>query len=857
MAKNLLFLFFGLLVTLSVSGQAVANPVPDLTQCGSDTFDLTPTAAITLNGLSPNVYSVQWHFTQADANSGMNPIANPSAFTATDAQTIWVRVTTINTGQFDTTSFQLHITGTLLTPMPDVIACDYYALPALPSGAYYSQPGGQGQPIPLGNLITASQTVWIYAPGNDCPSEESFLVTIIATPVAPQMPDVVVCDNYILPALSSNANYFMLPDGLGNVVSAGTAITETTTLYIHAQNGNCSDESSFTITIIENSDFNVQDVSSCAPYELPILPIGWQYQYFQGAAPIAAGTIIYETKTIYVSGGNCGGVSPMTITIGDIALQNNVVEACKTGNSVTFDFTDFYTSISANNANVITSIYLTMADALAQSQQLPTIFTTVIDYQIVAYARIENLETGCFSIELIVLKGMSCTNSSISGTVSFDADGNGCDASDANLSGIEIACLNANTAIYAYTNTQGEFEFADVYAGSNYVYVVQSSLPNGATLTTDSQEFQVTGNNQNFTADFCVADAQNTVDTGVVITSESAAIPGFAAYYALIVENHNALPSSGSLTLTYDENLLDFSGSTPSPTAQSAGSLTFNFSNVPAFGLTTIPVNFVVSTPPTAQMGDILNFTATVSVANDTNLTNNTSGLFQTIVNSYDPNDITCHEGDLITPDQADGYLHYTIRFQNMGTAAAQIVRIENQLSNLLDWSTFRPIASSHNYLANRNGNQVSFTFNNINLPAEQDDEAGSNGYIVYEIKPIAGAQIGDTIENTAEIYFDFNAAVVTNTALTTIQLLSTPENSANAFVVYPNPASGRFSVKAQNVSEIDMEIADVRGATVFAKKLSLVQDEVSVDISGLTSGLYFVRMASEKGSAIRKLIIR
>ena len=60
---------------------------------------------------------------------------------------------------------------------------------------------------------------------------------------------------------------------------------------------------------------------------------------------------------------------------------------------------------------------------------------------------------------------------------------------------------------------------------------------------------------------------------------------------------------------------------------------------------------------------------------------------------AYDPNDKTEHNGwheeGFILPD---GQLAYAIRFQNTGNAPATDVRIEDQLSGLLQWNTLQPV---------------------------------------------------------------------------------------------------------------------------------------------------------------------
>ena len=91
-------------------------------------------------------------------------------------------------------------------------------------------------------------------------------------------------------------------------------------------------------------------------------------------------------------------------------------------------------------------------------------------------------------------------------------------------------------------------------------------------------------------------------------------------------------------------------------------------------------------------------------------------------------------------------------------------------ISDKLDWTTFQPINSSHNYrLELVEQEEINFIFENINLPYEAIDEPGSNGHVSFKIKPKDNVQIGDIIENKAYIFFDFNAPIITNTVSTEI----------------------------------------------------------------------------------------
>src|SRR5690606_41309732 len=96
------------------------------------------------------------------------------------------------------------------TPMvddpSDVTACDSYTLPALTNGNYFTGSGGTGTPLFAGNIITSTQTIYVYAQTGtvpNCTAENSFLVTINATPMVDGPADVTSCDSYTLPALTN------------------------------------------------------------------------------------------------------------------------------------------------------------------------------------------------------------------------------------------------------------------------------------------------------------------------------------------------------------------------------------------------------------------------------------------------------------------------------------------------------------------------------------------------------------------------------------------------------------------------------------------------------------------------------
>ncbi len=113
--------------------------------------------------------------------------------------------------------------------------------------------------------------------------------------------------------------------------------------------------------------------------------------------------------------------------------------------------------------------------------------------------------------------------------------------------------------------------------------------------------------------------------------------------------------------------------------------------------------------------------------------------------------------------------LEYVINFQNEGTAIASFVKIRDIISSKLILGSIRIVSSSFPCYLSISGNEVTFNFDNINLPFGTIDDPTTHGYVIFRIAQAMGHRRGTEIENVASIYFDNATAVVTNIALAKI----------------------------------------------------------------------------------------
>ena len=236
------------------------------------------------------------------------------------------------------------------------------------------------------------------------------------------------------------------------------------------------------------------------------------------------------------------------------------------------------------------------------------------------------------------------------------------------------------------------------------------------------------------------------------------------------------------------------------------------------------------------------------------------------ITGSYDPNDKQGFpegygEQHYIDPGTP---LEYLIRFQNTGNDTAFVVKIIDSLSQWLDPATIRPGAASHPYTFGLDGTGVaSFTFDNILLPDSNVNEVASHGFVKFSIYPKANIPLETVIENTAEIYFDFNEAIVTNTTFHTIGDhfitvgLWQPENPVYQVQVAPNPTRGEavITVKGLPPGAIDLKVTDAYGRIVLTQH----SDDNNLQINGnaLPAGLYYFQvMQNEKLVGNGKIVV-
>lgn len=449
------------------------------------------------------------------------------------------------------------------------------------------------------------------------------------------------------------------------------------------------------------------------------------------------------------------------------------------------------------------------------------------------------------------------TNYTIQGNNRIDSNKNGCDVSDLPAPNIKFTISDGTETGTIITNESGNYSIK-VKEGT---YTITPIIENPSYFTVSPTSVNITfpTDASPFIQDFCMTPVASHKDLEITLIPLEVARPGFYSKYKLVYKNKGNVVQSGTVNLAFDDTVLDVVISSPIVSSQNTNNLSWNFSNLKPFETREITFTLNVNSPmetPAVNAGTILHYTATINSADTDEFPNDNRFTFNhTVVGSLDPNDKTCLEGDIITPSLIGEYVHYLIRFENTGNYAAQNVVVKDMIDlSKFDISTLVPTDASDSYITKiSEGNKVEFIFENINLPFE---DANNDGYIAFKIKTKPTLVVGDSFENTANIFFDYNFPVETNTAKTTYKTtLGVSDFDFSKYVsVYPIPATTILNVSSKNNLEIrSIAIYDVLGKIVLA--IPNTEKTTSVDVSNLRTGNYFVKIKSDKGSSSMKFI--
>ncbi|RIA09087.1 gliding motility-associated-like protein [Flavobacteriaceae bacterium MAR_2010_72] len=372
----------------------VVNPLPnaitptDLNVCDDDTpdgitqIDLTQKDAEIVSGQSNTI--VSYHFTQNDADLGLNSIGSPYT-NSNPTEQLYARVTNFSTGCFVTTTLTVNVIDQ----------------PIINDGPFY-----------------------IDACDQDHDGFATFDLTSIISDVIGSLTGVTVTFHESFNDADSRTN------AIGNTTNYPNSTINEQTLYIRVENDSngCAAITpleihtnllltytniiNFSLCDIDNDgvqEFDLNQIAIVIINEIPNVnityyrtendrdnqtnPIDTSQLYTPASAP--------ETLYIRLTSATCSEVSEFDLLLNTVPTFNNIgsVTYCDDDQDgfTAIDLSTFDLAVANGNSNYTVTYFLTENDANAFVNPLPTNYTNTSNPQ-TFYARIGDNNTGCASI---------------------------------------------------------------------------------------------------------------------------------------------------------------------------------------------------------------------------------------------------------------------------------------------------------------------------------------------------------------------------------------------------------------------------------------------------------------------------
>lgn len=139
-------------------------------------------------------------------------------------------------------------------------------------------------------------------------------------------------------------------------------------------------------------------------------------------------------------------------------------------------------------------------------------------------------------------------------------------------------------------------------------------------------------------------------------------------------------------------------------------------------------------------------------------------------------------------------------------------------------------------------------------LEADQIANGGANRCIIWRAFARRGLGVSAT-QGSSNSKFDgaeaFNVPVDC--------LLGVNDNGSiqNNFIIYPNPSNGEIYIKArENMGDVSISIFDIHGRKVLSNQME-VHTVANLNVNGLETGIYLIRIDGDNYSQTSKLIIK
>lgn len=476
------------------------------------------------------------------------------------------------------------------------------------------------------------------------------------------------------------------------------------------------------------------------------------------------------------------------------------------------------------------------------------------DFQVYAY---NGDAPSCFDTLYVTVPSTNTDCGSISGTLFADLDG------DCIMTGADVPLPYRMIDIQpgsqpALTDISGNYvrgapygDYSVDHASIGFTVLCPSTTPVDVTLS---------GLTPDAIVDFAM-DPLMGPDAGIFLWC-SPLKPGNNGIYLLNVINSGPYTLTDlTVDLTYDP-LLTGILSDPTPVIDVPGAVQWSIASLPPFATVQCTLYVAVPSDP-GLIGTAMNATAVLSTAPpDADPTNDLYALSTVVTSAFDPNDKRARTSSSSSPDmyfpEIDQYIEFTIRFQNTGNAPAEHVVILDTIAPGLDLMGFVQLGGSHDHtISLLEGRVLRFDHPAIMLPDSASDPLASQGFVRFRIGTTA-PQPGDTLKNAADILFDLNPPVRTDTAILVVQgptLVSAPEEPTIA--LFPDPVNDLLNVRGLDAAGWTLDLMSADGRMLLHEQGTGTTTRIPVN--AFAPGGYLLRIikAGSMPAVHRFLVVR
>ena len=101
----------------------------------------------------------------------------------------------------------------------------------------------------------------------------------------------------------------------------------------------------------------------------------------------------------------------------------------------------------------------------------------------------------------------------------------------------------------------------------------------------------------------------------------------------------------------------------------------------------------------------------------------------------------------------------------------------------------------------------------------------------------------------------NFNGCTDTS-ACYSLQGVGINENQISSFEIYPNPSKGIFTVSHRNINPDRVTVFDFSGKQLFSEDCKSSNGQTTIDLSGHTEGVYFIKIETKSALEVKRLLL-